>query len=263
MEGTMIPGAQIFNTIILVLVASCGQREAPDPNEGSRLSTQADGLPQPSVESSRELSLLPERPPATEAAQRVMETIERLEREVVSTEYRYVTVIDEHRGVYHWDCSTMTTWVLHRAAPTAQATIDRSRPVARDFHHLLNRSPGDQQRDGWRRILRVDELSPGDLFAWLVPPGTRRDITGHVGFAIARPQPHPTIRDLWVLRIADSARRPHGDDTRLTDGKGGFGYGTIVFEVDERGRPVAYGWDGTEPRPHLVETSIVLGRVSR
>lgn len=259
----MMGRAYIFCTIILICGAACGEREGQEQEETSRVSTLSDGPSRPSASSEQDERLLPERPPATEAAQRVMETIERLEREMVSTQYRYVTLIDEHRGLYHWDCSTMTTWVLRRAAPTAEAAIDRSRPVARDYHRVISQSPLDEQRDGWRQIPRVDELSPGDIFAWLVPPGTRRDITGHVGFVIARPQPHPRIHDVWVLPIADSARQPHGDDTRTSDGKGGFGYGTIAFHVDEHGRPVAFSWDGTEPRPNLVETSIVLGRVTR
>jgi hypothetical protein len=62
------------------------------------------------------------------------------------------------------------------------------------------------------------------------------------------------------VRIADSTRLLHDDDTRV--GRNGFGFGTILLVADpDTGAPIAYGWMGLKWR--AFETAISLGRALR
>jgi hypothetical protein len=63
----------------------------------------------------------------------------------------------------------------------------------------------------------------------------------------------------YLVRIADSSRLLHDDDTRV--GRSGFGFGTILLVADETGAATAYGWVGLKWR--AFETAIALGRPLR
>ena len=92
----------------------------------------------------------------------------------------------------------------------------------------------------------------------------QRANTGHVGFVVGKPWRHPRHDGVWLLRIADSTRELHGDDSRPMGGEGGFGIATIAFKVDTAGSPVAYGWYGESQDPATyVPTQIAIGRVFR
>ncbi len=108
-------------------------------------------------------------------------------------------------------------------------------------------------------------VAPGDVFAWLKPPMFKaRANTGHVGFVVGKPWRHPRHAGVWLLRIADSTRELHGNDSRPMGGEGGFGTATIAFLVNSAGSPVAYGWYGELQDPATyVPTQIAFGRVFR
>lgn len=199
-------------------------------------------------------------PPATARGARVLEVLDRVRSGLRQTRYQPATVVRERDGLYLWDCSGMAAWVLRRAAPHAMRAITRARPVARDFVGVIERAPTARPRGGWQRIERVEDARPGDVFAWRRPRGFPSRNTGHVGFVVEAPIPVPAIPGAWAVRIADSTSWGHEDDTRPSDGVGGFGMGTLVFLTDAAGRGTHYGWAGTRSEGYVV-TPIVFGRV--
>jgi len=236
--------------------ADQAERDRSSVASGARAAAEAEPLVMP--------TLAADRPPATEAAERVMSVLQRVEHSLAETRFQAQTIVNERRGVYYWDCSGMAAWVLRRSAPWALAAIGRRRPVAADFYEIIARSPAAEAKRGWLRLSHPTELRPGDVFAWLRPPHWKRANTGHVGFVVSTAKPHPRFDDVWLMRIADATRALHGDDTRADDGKGGFGTGTIAFRIDETGQPWAYGWYGARQRPErFVPTRIAFGRVVR
>ncbi|MDQ3037011.1 MAG: hypothetical protein M3Y87_31750 [Myxococcota bacterium] len=204
----------------------------------------------------------PPPPPATPAAARVIEVLERVGRDLRQTRYQHMTVVREREGVFLWDCSGMTAWVLNRAAPRAMATIGRARPVARDFVRAIERAPTTRAHGGWQRVDDIADAQPGDVFAWRRPRGFPSRNTGHVGFVVDRPLHVPGLPGAYAVRVADATSWGHQDDTRAYDGVGGFGTGTLVFLTDGEGHGTHYGWAGTRSDAY-VTTPIVFGRVSR
>lgn len=195
-------------------------------------------------------------PPGSDAAARVLETLEHVEGTTRRTRYQHRTRVREARGEYLWDCSGMAAWVLRRAAPRARRTLRSGRPVARTFARTIARAPTDRPRRGWQRIDHIRDVRPGDVFAWERPPDFPSRNTGHVGFVVHRP-----VRlsdDLWAVRILDSTSLSHQDDTREGE-RTGTGRGTMTFATDGRGHAEAYGWHGTRSLGHI-ETPVVFGR---
>ena len=199
--------------------------------------------------------------PATRAATKVLGVLESIRASTTDDKYQAATKVDTKRGIYHWDCSGMASWILRRAAPIAQRSLASSRPVARDFAAAIERAPTRRAKGGWQRIANIADVLPGDVFAWRRPRGMPSKNTGHVGFVVGKPVPVPTMPGAWAVPIADSTRGIHQDDTRANgDGDGGLGFGTLTFLTDSTGAVTAYGWSGTLSEWYVV-TKVVFGRV--
>lgn len=203
-------------------------------------------------------------PPAapTRAGARVLAVVDAIRGSLRASKYQASTVVRVDEGIYDWDCSGMAAWILRRAAPLALKALRSSRPVARDFVAAIERAPTTRARAGWQRIARIEDVMPGDVFAWRRPRGLPSKNTGHVGFVLDRPLPVPGLPRGWAVRIADSTSSYHQDDARAADDDGGFGIGTLVFLVDDHGRATSYGWAGSLSEWYIV-TPIVFGRLAR
>ena len=212
----------------------------------------------------RPSSASPVAPASPDPESRVSAALAGIERGLRSTKYTHRAKIDREKGVYEWDCSIMTAWILERAAPAARKALATDKPLARDFFRVIAAAGTNQPRNGWQRVDGPASVAPGDVFAWLKPAIFKdRANTGHVGFVMSKPWPHPRLPSVWLVRIADSTRELHGDDSRPVGGEGGFGTATIGFYFDD-GTPIAYGWYGEPQEPDTyVPTKIVFGRAVR
>jgi hypothetical protein len=132
--------------------------------------------------------------PATTAAQRVVQVIDHVRANLRSTRYHHHLSVREREGRYYWDCSLMSEWVLERAAPRSVSHMESlSRPLAEHFVRTIEQAPTDGYRRGWQRVANIEDVRPGDVFAWRRPPGFPSRNSGHVGFALERPRPVPRI----------------------------------------------------------------------
>lgn len=190
----------------------------------------------------------------------VMRVLGRMAQTMTETEYTHGFRVDEKKGIYAFDCSGMTQWVLRKAAPRAAAAsawgLSR-RPLARDYQRRIASVPPGKPRNGWERVARIEDARPGDVVAWIKPEIIRSPNTGHVAFIVHTPVKAPGYENAYLVRVADSTSLLHDDDTRV--GRTGFGLGTILLVGDpETGAPIAYGWAGLRWR--AFETKIAIGR---
>jgi hypothetical protein len=201
--------------------------------------------------------------PATEAARKVLETIDLVEEKLTETKYQHKTLVKLGKGIFLWDCSGMAEWIVGRAAPLARKSLPAGHPSAKMFYKVVSTKPTDEPKKGWIRVGRPDEIRPGDVFTWLKPEfWKKRKNTGHVGFVVDTPWKHPEQTNVWVMRIADATRYPHEDDTRVYKQDSGYGTGTMAFLFEDDGTPEAYGWYGSAQSPGtFVPTKIAFGRV--
>jgi hypothetical protein len=203
------------------------------------------------------------KPPATDAAKKVMATISLIEDKLSSTRYQHFTVVNPKKGIFHWDCSGMVEWILGKAAPKARSVLSKKHPTAKEFYTVISNRSTQKPHKGWLRLHGPNSIGPGDVFAWIKPSFWKhRKNTGHVGIVLSAARPHPSHGNVWLLDVADSSRYLHENDSRPPDGNGGYGTGTMAFLFGEDGSALAYGWYGTEQSVDTyVPTSIVFGRV--
>jgi len=203
------------------------------------------------------------RPSATE---RVVGIIGDIRRTMVASRYQHVTRVRTRAGEYFFDCSGMATWILKRSAPGALATVGRPngrRPLARHFFQTIARIAPGKKRGAWKRLERIANAKPGDVLAWIRPDWFPSKSTGHVAFILDTPKPNPGPVPGLLFRIADASKFRHEDDTRKP-GETGFGIGTLLVPTDPAGRPLGYGWFGSQTETDwVVPTDLVIGRPLR
>ncbi|MDP3277275.1 MAG: hypothetical protein Q8Q09_18950 [Deltaproteobacteria bacterium] len=205
-------------------------------------------------------------------ASRTVSTLTSILRDGRVLSYRHDTRVDVRAGRYEFDCSGMIDWVLAQSAPVARresrARTHGARPLAADYARLFLATSSQPRRTnprGWARVERVQDAMPGDVLAWIRPRIVQSNNTGHVVFVMAPPEAIPGEPDAWLVRIADSSRYTHQDDTREGLGRTGLGVGTLLVIADPvTGAPRAYGWFGARtPREWVLQTQIAIARPVR
>jgi hypothetical protein len=125
------------------------------------------------------------KPPATDAAKKVMATISLIEDKLSSTRYQHFTVVNPKKGIFHWDCSGMVEWILGKAAPKARSVLSKKHPTAKEFYTVISNRSTQKPHKGWLRLHGPNSIGPGDVFAWIKPSFWKhRKNTGHVGIVL-------------------------------------------------------------------------------
>ena len=198
--------------------------------------------------------------PGTKASAKLFALVLEIDATRTDTVYKHSTKVRRKDGLYHFDCSGMINWMLPRVSKRALETLDRERPVAATYVRTIQKAPSDRGRKGWQNIIDIEQVEPGDLFAWRRPADwPKGGNTGHVGVVVARPSPVPSIKNAYVVRVIDSTRYQHQDDTRSGD-ETGFGSGTLMFVTDDDRHPIGYGWHGSDSGGFYT-TDVVFGRI--
>jgi hypothetical protein len=187
-----------------------------------------------------------------------------------SSHYQHHTDVDESKGVFNYDCSGFVDYVLQKVAPAAYAELPISkpssqRPLAQDFYNLFARSTSKTSH--WQQVTKVDRLQAGDIVAWLRPPESDSNNTGHVMIIASQPRINPdspkgTLReraDEMLIPVIDSTSSPHANDTRR-QGETGLGRGTIGAIFNAQGKAIAYRWRGGLSQ-QVQATDIAFGRL--
>ena len=187
-----------------------------------------------------------------------------------SSHYQHHTDVDESKGVFNYDCSGFIDYALQKVAPAAYAEISISkpssqRPLAQDFYNLFARSrsvrlaKSTSKTSHWQQVPKVDRLQAGDIVAWLRPPESDSNNTGHVMIIASGPRINPDRADEILIPVIDSTSSPHANDTRR-QGETGLGRGTIGAIFNDRGKAIAYRWRGGLSQ-QAQATDIAFGRL--
>lgn len=195
------------------------------------------------------------------SSSRVLGESRRIVSNLRSTRYSHKTRVDEKSGTYILDCSSLACYILKRAAPASLSLVpvDQNSKHARavNFYYTFLMVPTKDTRKGWQCVLKLMEAEPGDFIAWKKEPCPRKGSTGHVVIVMKRPvkEKDGAVR----VAILDSSFSGHARDTRQK-GDSGVGVGTVCFEVDKSGAPVAVYWSSRKRKPRTCP--IAIGRAA-
>ena len=165
-------------------------------------------------------------------------------RELVAlkeTHYTHVPSIDENTGQFDYDCSSFLAYALKQSLPLAFAEITAAKPApkTRDFVQVFMNLPTNDPQ--FVLVPRGVDLRPGDIVAWLLPPGSQD--TGHIVIVAGKPTVSADRADELLVPVVDATSRLHGGaDTRGPNG--GLGMGTVGLLLDEGGGLIGHRWEG-------------------
>jgi hypothetical protein len=175
------------------------------------------------------------------------------------THYQHKTYVVESAGIYDMDCSGFVDFLLKRVAPERYADLPiepgHARPRAAIYFDLLS---GLRRHDlpGWKAIDRLADAQRGDIIAWELEAATQRPgDTGHVVIVAGSPVLAGAVE--YQVAVYDSSGIHHDDDSRPKE-TSGIGKGVILFQVDDRGAPVAFRFNS---HAHLHLEPIAIGRI--
>jgi hypothetical protein len=152
------------------------------------------------------------------------------------------THFDPSHGVYVLDCSDYVDHVLQTVSPSAYHSLVNStgsdKPTSQHYYHFFT-GLTYKPRHYWNKIDLVKELQPGDIMVFRNKRNSHTGVSGHVMVVMNKPIQE---RNAFILRVADSARVGHSEDTRLPH-TSGIGMGTMQIKVNPlTGAPSAYAW---------------------
>lgn len=148
---------------------------------------------------------------------------------------------DTSRGIYILDCSNYVDHILKTIHPRAYSKLVASSksdiPTSDDYYHFFTKLP-DRPSYYWNPVEDVSSLLPGDILVFR-KKNKYGEIGGHVMIVMEKPVRE---KDVFWLRIADSAPFRHSLDTRMAR-VSGIGIGTFLVKVNPKTfQPAAYAW---------------------
>ena len=195
------------------------------------------------------------------------------------TRYQHEPAIDPETGTYNLDCAEFVSYVLRGVTPEHYARIPKepTQPCPRaleysDYLQSLTYDPTNGWRrsyeiddadvheavQGWRRVARLSEVRRGDVIAWRFARWSAGGDTGHV--LLVAEKPALAANGVMAVRVYDSSRVPHFEDSRERSGEfeSGVGMGTLLFRVGRSGAPTAVQF---APSDRFQALPIVIGRL--
>lgn len=196
--------------------------------------------------------------PIDEVPSAILHRAQQILHDATDSLYAHKTDVDESRGRYHFDCSGMAYYIIKQLSPAHARILAKGlkkRPLARHFYQVFVDADVHPIPGRWQRIERLLDARPGDVLAWRRIKLKPHSSTGHVMIIASAPVPYDD--DTIGIDVIDSTGSGHGDDTRAK-GQSGIGRGTMWFDVDSAGRPIAYHW--RKPDGKATTAPIAIGR---
>ena len=181
--------------------------------------------------------------PSNSLGQEFAARMEKMVSGMKETAYQGATEINEDTGSLKCDCSGLMGHVLRQHFPEAYLSVrgmegqDRRRPLAVTYYETFAAAGEGKGNGRWMEVKNIMEVQPGDLLGWRKDTIEQGQSTGHVGMVASAPivEKDGRVR----LRILDSTRGPHSNDTR-TEATLGVGSGDMFFTVDRSGKATGF-----------------------
>jgi hypothetical protein len=160
------------------------------------------------------------------------------------------TYFNSSSGVYTIDCSNYVDHLLRTADPGAYWNLKTQTrcytPTSKDYYAFFTELSPDKAKHDWLRIEQVKNLVAGDILVFRYKHLSDRRAAGHVMVIMAQPKNLHKQRNVYLVRVSDSAPTRHSNDTRPPH-TSGIGIGTLLLKTDSKGKPYAYAWKEGAP----------------
>jgi hypothetical protein len=187
--------------------------------------------------------------------------IEKMLSQMKETAYQGATEINEETGSLKCDCSGLVCYALRDMFPEAYLSVRgmeaqaRVRPMSITFYETFAAAAAGKGNGRWQAVEKLMDIKPGDILAWRKDVIEEGESSGHTAMVAGKPvlEKDGRVR----VRVIDSTRGPHSNDTR-TETTLGVGSGDMYFTADRDGRPSGFYVRGDGP---LSKLAFAFGRM--
>ncbi len=178
-----------------------------------------------------------------------------------TSSYSYTFYIDETEGIYETTCSSFISFLVQKVSQEAFEPLPvdtkRKQPLARNYYVFFNALKEGKQEKYWRSVRYLKEVQVGDIIAWKYDPSLGKKDTGHVVMVYEKPIQEADGR--YRIRVIDSSKGTHANDTRSAHPQGGIGTGEMWFVPDEKGEIKGFYWSNRSPK--MSQHALAIGRI--
>lgn len=178
-------------------------------------------------------------------SQRLTAMVENTLQKVTYTTYKYGgSYFNYLKGIYKVDCSDYVNYMLKASSKAAYATIKQftrtERPNSKDYFSFFQTLAKETSIAHWKHVASVHDLKPGDIIVYRYKRFGFRS-SGHMMIVVAPPRSDTIKSDIYYVRVSDSAKSGHTNDTRARF-HSGIGAGVLLLKVNKHGTPSAFAW---------------------
>ena len=178
-----------------------------------------------------------------------------------SSSYSYTFHIDEAEGIYDTTCSSFMNFLIQKVSlPAYQALLadsKRKQPLARNYYAFFNALKEGKEEEHWKNIRYLKDVQVGDIIAWEYDISLGKKDSGHVVMVDEKPIQEADGR--YRIRILDSSKGTHAEDTRFSHPQGGIGKGVMWFVPDENGEVKGFYWSDKSKK--MSQHALSIGRL--
>ena len=154
-----------------------------------------------------------------------LQKIDELLLSLVKTSFKRGALFEDLNGHYECDCSGLISSLLLLCSKNYYAQIKGNRESLKavDYFALTEEETIPIK---WHQ--RIDQLSSGQCLVWKKQKIPKSGDSGHI--AVALDSPVEIKEGLWAIKVLDSSKLPHDQDSRQ-DGANGIGVGIMYLLV--------------------------------
>lgn len=160
-----------------------------------------------------------------------LNTVCKIKDSLVKTSFLRGGQFSNYNGDYHCDCSSLISSILKIERPQFFQSIShgKSNLKSSDFFNFA--------KESLNYTRNIEEILPGSLICWRKDQVPKSGDSGHI--AIILDSPIKDKLNFYKLRVFDSTKTPHSNDSRAHQG---VGEGDLYLQCNGRGEILGLKW---------------------
>ena len=177
-----------------------------------------------------------------------LKSIQKIQETLQSTGFLRRGKFESYSGNYFCDCSSLFSSILQIEDISLYKEIARGNETLKSSDYFIYARQRNLYTD------KISELTPGDILCWKKDHIPKSGDSGHMGLVISLPR--KTDGNLYKVRVFDSTKVPHSNDSRV---ESGVGEGDLYLQCDESEKIIGVRW--SEEFQKIKRTPIIAIRL--
>ena len=160
-----------------------------------------------------------------------LKSIQKIQETLQSTGFLRRGRFESYSGSYLCDCSSLFSSILEIENISLYEEIARGNETLKSSDYFIYAKERNFYTD------KISELNLGDILCWKKDHIPKTGDSGHMALVISLPKKFEG--SLYKVRVFDSTKVPHSNDSR---DESGVGEGDLYLQSDENGKIIGVRW---------------------